>query len=192
MESLKNMVNADEYQSLISLFTKGNIRNSKRIVGAPTGSISMLMDTSSSIEPVFDFVFKRKIKTSTDNDIDFKILKYYHNCMNVEDIKNYEDNSILPNENWVTCIDLDINDHLSMIEIFQKYACLNCSKTFLFSEHDLVDVVENFYERSWKSGLKGVTVYRNGSRDAPIIIENRNNNKMQNITTKIKKRDEIN
>jgi ribonucleoside-diphosphate reductase alpha chain len=111
--------------------------------------------------------------------------------MTKEDIEKFEKDGNLPNENYVCCTDLSTDDHLSPVNIFQNYACLSCSKTFIFDENATVDDIKDFYMRSYNTHvIKGITVYRNNSRNQPIFIENKNNNELY-VSKKVRKRKNI-
>jgi ribonucleoside-diphosphate reductase alpha chain len=214
IESLKLYTDPNEYQNLISYLTKGLIRNSKRITCAPTGSLSLLLDTSSGIEPVFSYVYSRRISDGVDESgkTKWKILNMYHQYMTDEDIeifnktniKEINENGIesvitpgkLPNENWVNIFDIPLNDHLKPVETFMKYCCMSISKTFNFDNDASIEDIENLYIEAYNKKLKGITVFRNGSRsDAPLIIPTKSNDNVSPFelptSVKVRKRPEI-
>lgn len=138
------------------------LRNSRRLTIAPTGTISLLLNTSSSIEPNFAFEWTREVVVDNDNKTQ---LKYYHRLNTPEN----ESNGLL-----VTAHDLDIKGHVMPVAIFAKYIDAAISKTVNLPEDADVSDVEAVYQMCFKNNIKGITIYRNNSRSfQPLKIEDK-------------------
>ena len=162
-------------------------RNSCRLTVAPTGTISMIADTSSGIEPTFALVWKKQ------NILEGKTLNYVNRYFE-QDAKEYgfysdELMTYLSNggalrdipasynvprwakEVYVTAPEISPDAHVGTQAIFQAHVDSGISKTINFANKATVQDVENAYLLAWKSGCKGITVYRAGSRDKEVLVK---------------------
>lgn len=159
---------------------------------APTGSLSILTQTTSGLEPVFKPVYKRrrKINPSDKNArIDFvddkgdafeEYIVYHPKFKTWMDINGYDINKnytqqeidnlvkISPYNN-ATANDINWIEKVRMQGLVQKYVDHSISITHNLPNDVTEDVVEKLYFEAWKSGCKGVTVYRDGSRNGVLI-----------------------
>jgi ribonucleoside-diphosphate reductase alpha chain len=71
-----------------------------------------------------------------------------------------------------TSLDISAADHLKMQAVIQEFCCNAISKTINFSKSATVEDVRNVFITGWKLGLKGMTVYRNGSREMQVLVTN--------------------
>lgn len=129
------------------------LRNSRRLSIAPTGSISLILNTSSSIEPNFSYEWVRKITVSSSEKQD---LVYKHK-LNTEGNKKA---GLL-----VSSHDLTPKQHVDVVKSFAKYCDSGISKTVNLPNSATIEDVKNVYEMCYNEGIKGITVYRDGSRD---------------------------
>ena len=157
------------------------MRNAALTTIAPTGTISMIADVSSGIEPVFGYAFT---KTVMDNDsfvyvneilkerllakglftqsiVDSLLKSGRVTALNKvpEDIK----------EVFVCAYDIAAEHHILMQASFQKYTDNAISKTINFPNTATIDDVNDGYILAYNLGCKGVTVYRDGSRDSQVL-----------------------
>lgn len=117
---------------------------------APTGSLSTLMGTSSGIEPYFAFVTKRHIM---DKDW-IEVAECYENA---------PDKSVC-----VTAYDVTPEEHVRVLAACQAVVDNSISKTINMPQNSSKEDVERIYRMAWELGCKGVTIYREGSRFAPL------------------------
>ncbi|MFH2105834.1 MAG: adenosylcobalamin-dependent ribonucleoside-diphosphate reductase [Candidatus Micrarchaeota archaeon] len=158
------------------------MRNATVTSIAPTGTISMIGDTSSGIEPNFALVYIKNVMDGTklyySDDIFEHLLKvsglYSQELMqeiidNNGSIQNLEG---IPKEIqnvFVVAHDLNTDAHVKMQAAFQKHTDLAVSKTINMPAEATVDDVEKAYILAWKLGCKGLTVYRDGSRGLGVL-----------------------
>jgi len=152
---------------------------------APTGSLSILAQTSSGIEPVFmmSYIRRRKITSEEkDTKIDFVDdmgdkwsefgvyhgkLKEWMRISGKSDItKSPYAGSTAPEINWKKRVEIQA--------VVQKYVTHSISSTINLPENVSVERVGEIYMDSWASGLKGITVYREGSRSGVLISSKEN------------------
>lgn len=188
--ALINIYNDQDYiineQFVIELFKsifsveKGNngLRNSRRLSIAPTGTISLLLNTSSGIEPNFSYTWTREVTVSTTEK---QQLTYHHRLYNEEN----EEQGLL-----IKAHDLTPLQHVKAVSIFAPYIDSAISKTVNMPNESTVDDVKKIYEYCFDNGIKGVTIYRDGSRsEQPIkkVEQNKQNNNNINVS-KVKTR----
>ncbi|MEX2209296.1 MAG: adenosylcobalamin-dependent ribonucleoside-diphosphate reductase [Patescibacteria group bacterium] len=137
------------------------IRNAVVLTQAPTGTTSLLSGVSSGIEPVYDFAMKRTDRTGEH------IL--YHPLFKAWKDEHPEDAKAgnIP-DYFVTSNDLTPMDHVKVQAKIQDYTDSSISKTVNAPNSYTVEQVKELYEAAYDMGLKGVTFYRDGSRDAVL------------------------
>ncbi len=181
-------------------------RNIALLTIAPTGTTSLMTQTTSGIEPVFLPVYKRRRKVNpndTNVNISFtdelgdtweeynvfhhKFLTWLEiNGHKAEDVKNYNDQQI---EDLVkkspyykaTSNDVDWVSKVQMQGQIQKWVDHSISVTINLPETATESLVDELYVTAWKSGCKGVTVYREGSRSG-VLISNKKEEKKEAAT----------
>ena len=147
---------------------------------APTGTLSMLAQTSSGIEPVFMTHYKRRRKLNeqdTEEKVDFiddsgdkwqEFTVYHHNLKKWMEVTGETDitkspyaGSTAPEINW--------DKRVTMQAVVQKYVTHSISSTINLPNDVSLEKVSDIYMNSWKQGLKGITVYRDGSRSGVLV-----------------------
>ena len=171
---------------------------------APTGTVSLLTQTTSGIEPLFmpfymrrkkvnpgeenvrvDFIdesgdtwqefpvlhpkFKEWIKLTSDWNFNFTEQK-------IEDLSKEDLQKLFEKSPWYgsTANDIDWIKRVEMQSIIQKYTTHSISSTINLPNDVSEQEVSEIYLESWKKGLKGITVYRDGSRDGVLISSETN------------------
>ncbi len=147
---------------------------------APTGSLSMLAQVSSGIEPVFllSYVRRRKVNESDENaKVDFvddlgdafEEFTVYHKKL--ETWMNTTGETVVDKSPYAgaTAPEIDWKKRVEMQSLVQKYTTHSISSTINLASDVSVDLVGDIYIESWKKGLKGITVYRDGSRSGILI-----------------------
>ncbi|MGA7897861.1 MAG: adenosylcobalamin-dependent ribonucleoside-diphosphate reductase [Nitrososphaeraceae archaeon] len=170
-----------DWNSLIMKIQKHGIRNSWTTTIAPTGTLSMIADTSNGIEPIFAVVFEKRVTVGRffytnrifqnvlklnrlyDDDILTRIANNYGSVSGLDDIPESMQNI------FVTAIDIHWTDHLMAQAIWQKWISNAIAKTINMPGDVTVDDVKRAYLLSHELGLKGVTVYRDGSRHEQVL-----------------------
>ncbi len=159
-----------------SIFNGNGLRNSRRLSIAPTGTISLLLNTSSSIEPNFAYEWTRTIVVDSNEKKD---LKYYHKLYN---------NSNLEAGLLISAYDLTPMQHVEVVKTFAPYIDSAISKTVNLPSDATVEDVKKVYECCYKNNIKGITIYRDGSRSEQPIKRKTDTNKTDTdskILTKI-------
>jgi ribonucleoside-diphosphate reductase alpha chain len=170
-----------DWDSLIEKIQKYGIRNSWTSTIAPTGTLSMIADTSNGVEPVFALVFEKRVTVGRffyTNRIFENMLRengLYNDEILTKIANNYGSVSGLTEiPEWiqkifVTAIDIHWTDHLMAQAIWQKWIANAIAKTINMPGSVAAEDVKRAYLLSHELGLKGVTVYRDGSRHEQVL-----------------------
>jgi len=157
---------------------EGIPRNACVLSFAPTGTISSIADTSGGVEPNFDNVYVKNIldgkrvlflndtveQVLKDNGYESAIEKL-RNGAKLKDLKVKKEIKAL----LVTANEIPAEDHIRMQAALQKYVDHSISKTINFSFEATVEEISNAYKLAHSLGCKGLTVYRDGSRDMQVM-----------------------
>lgn len=159
---------------------ESGIRNSQLIAIAPTGSLSTMLNISGGIEPIFDLYYKRKTETLNDED------KYYNiytqivwDYMQTHGIQEGEEDK-LP-EWFVTARNIDYKDRIKMQGVWQSHVDNSISSTVNLPNSATVEDVMDLYMLAWEEGCKGVTIFREGCKRAPILDSKKENTKPKSM-----------
>ncbi len=168
----------------------GKMRNSRRLSIAPTGSISMLLDTSSGIEPNFAWSWNRRIMKTDGSG--FEDRDFWHKLLTPEQRAEYRaSNGHLSNPAYVTAYDITTQQHVNVTGIFAQIIDSGISKTVNLPNSATVEDVRRVYQDCYNLGCKGITIYRDGSRSfQPIEVkksETENKEPEEAADTKYKK-----
>jgi len=157
------------------------LRNSTFTTIAPTGTISMLADCSSGIEPIFSLVFTKRVMDGTDL---LYVNPYFEQACkeagiySEELMKKVADKGTIQHMDeipesikkiFVTAHDITPEWHVRMQAAFQKWTDAAVSKTCNFPKTSTVQDVIDAYWLAYEAGCKGITIYRDGSRDEQVL-----------------------
>ena len=202
----------DASPELYENMVKYGRRNIACLTIAPTGTTSLMTRTTSGIEPVFLPVYKRRRKVNpndTDVHVDFtdetgdafEEYVVYHpkfvdwmKINNIEVKKNYTQEELealvaKSPYNKATSNDVDWLEKVKMQGRVQKWVDHSISVTINLPADVSEDLVNKLYIEAWKSGCKGCTVYRDGSRAGVLVsLEKKSDTKTEEIKPHIAKR----
>ncbi len=153
-------------QELREKIGRYGLRNVAILTVAPTGSVSVLAATSSGIEPVFAFSYTRRSESLTK-----EYFKVYHPLVaKYMTEKHIEDEQALP-AFFVPAHKINADFRVRMQGVIQKHVDSAISSTVNLPEDISTDEVSRIYFQAWKAGCKGITVYREGSREGILITD---------------------
>lgn len=191
-----------EDEELYQLMSKYGRRNIALLTIAPTGSTSLLTQTTSGIEPVFMPYYVRRVKVNP-NDKGVKITfvdetgdsfqeyKVFHhhfatwlkaNGYDMEEVQTYDVEQIeeLVNKSpyyKATSRDVDWKQKVKMQGRIQKWVDHSISVTINLPEEASEELVDELYVTAWQCGCKGITVYRDGSRAGVLVSDKKKKDK---------------
>ena len=125
---------------------------------APTGTISMIAECSASIEPIYKFIqFENRADT---------VIEHHH--LLYAKWKELYPNASLPLY-YEEAHDIAPSQHIAIQSIFQKYNCSGVSKTINLPSSATKKDVSDAYFAAYRSGCKGITIYRDGSLENQVL-----------------------
>ena len=155
---------------------KNGVRNCTLTTVAPTGSGAIVARVTSGVEPIFATSYQRKVKKNDSLGKEFDTFTVYHPV--VKEMFGTDEN--LP-EYVVTAHNVDPFFRVKMQGVVQKYIDSSISSTVNLAEETTVDTVADIYMTAYKADLKGITVYREGSREGILITDDKSSeNEEQN------------
>ncbi|MGB9748336.1 MAG: adenosylcobalamin-dependent ribonucleoside-diphosphate reductase [Candidatus Woesearchaeota archaeon] len=183
-----------------SIWAEKNIkvRNATVTTIAPTGTLSIIADTSSGIEPLFALAFVRKgvlgetelievnrllesvlIKEELHSE---EIMKKIIETGTLENIKNIPKKI---KDLFVTAHEIEPEWHVRMQAAFQKYTDNAVSKTINLKREATIIDVEKSYKLAYELGCKGITIYRDQSKNVQVIYKGASQNLPKDKTERI-------
>jgi ribonucleoside-diphosphate reductase alpha chain len=164
------------------------MRNCAVTMIAPTGTISILADTSSGIEPVFSLVTIRRTFYEDDKSnhstkqlvmVDPVFEEYLESKIKdgaarkkiLEQVASGDESALSKEEKklFVTTHQIEPEWHVKIQAAWQKYFDNSISKTVNFGHDAMIEDVKTVYMQAWKLGCKGVTIYRDGSKGDQVL-----------------------
>ncbi len=174
----------EEFPELYERMMVHGRRNISISTVAPTGSLSMLAQVSSGIEPVFLTSYKRRRKINAHDKnakVDFvddlgdafeEFTVYHKKLEEWMKITGETDESKSPYAG-ATAPEIDWEQRVALQALVQKYTTHSISSTINLPSDVSEELVGGIYMESWKQGLKGITVYRDGSRSGILIADDK-------------------
>ncbi|MGB9939045.1 adenosylcobalamin-dependent ribonucleoside-diphosphate reductase [Methanosarcina sp.] len=162
------------------------IRNAALTAVAPTGTISILASCSAGIEPVFSWVYRRTQTVGKEftlvhpfftahfksklSETDFNwLLEHVYKYGTLQNVENPE----LVNEEekrlFRSALDIDWKAHIDVQAAFQRHCHAGISKTINMPDSAGKEDIKQALIYAWKQGLKGLTIYRTGSRQRVVL-----------------------
>lgn len=141
---------------------ENGIRNSHLLTVAPTGSTGTMVGVSTGLEPYYSFTYYRSGRLGKFIEVKADIVQEYLKANAAAEEES------LPN--WfVTAMELSPDAHADVQCIIQRWIDSSISKTVNAPRGYTVEQVEGVYERLYRGGAKGGTVYVDGSRDSQVL-----------------------
>ncbi|HUT06410.1 MAG TPA: adenosylcobalamin-dependent ribonucleoside-diphosphate reductase [Nitrosopumilaceae archaeon] len=170
-----------EWDALIEKIKKHGIRNVLTTTVAPTGTLSMIADCSNGMEPAFALVFEKRVTVGRffytnkiveqalkeaglySDEILVKIADNYGSLKGLDEIPQWMQDV------FVTAMDIHWADHLMAQGVWQSWIGNAIAKTINMPYDVTAEDVKSAYLLAHEFGLKGITVYRDGSRHKQVL-----------------------
>jgi ribonucleoside-diphosphate reductase alpha chain len=174
---------------------KAKVRNATITTIAPTGTLSIIAGSSSGIEPIFAVSYVRTVMEGTKlievNPCFEKIAKergfWKRELMEkIAEKGSIQEFDEVPEDIkglFTTAHDITPHDHIKMQAAFQKYVDNAVSKTVNFPNSATTEDVKEVYLLAYQYGCKGVTVYRDGSREEQVLTKGKKEGKAEVVVT---------
>ena len=184
-----------DWDALIAKIQKYGIRNVLTTTVAPTGTLSMIADCSNGMEPTFALVFEKRVTVGRffytnkifeqvlkenglyNDEILAKVADNYGSVRGIEEIPEWIQNI------FVTAMDIHWSDHLMAQAVWQDWIGNAIAKTINMPNDVSAEDVKAAYLLAHEIGLKGITVYRDGSRHKQVLhMASENSEKTFDVT----------
>jgi ribonucleoside-diphosphate reductase alpha chain len=170
-----------DWDALITKIQKHGIRHVLTTTVAPTGTLSMLADCSNGMEPTFALVFEKRVTVGRffytnkifeevlrengiySEELLAKVADNYGSVKGIEEIPEWIQNL------FVTAMDIHWTDHLMAQAVWQDWIGNAIAKTINMPNDVSAEDVKAAYLLAHELGLKGITVYRDGSRHKQVL-----------------------
>lgn len=179
------------------------VRNATMTSIAPTGTLSLVANTSSGIEPIFSLVYERRSFYQDEGQEEKKSLLYVNEefeeyakekgfyseklmkkiADNGGHLDSFPEVPVEAKKIFVTTHDIEPIWHVKMQAAAQDSVDAAVSKTINLSNDATVDEVRKAYILAWESGCKGITIYRDGSKNFQVL-SNTKSEEAESPTTK--------
>lgn len=163
---MKNIT--EVYPEVGEAIRKHGMRNVTVITQAPTGSTGTMVGTSTGIEPYFAFKYFRQSRLGYDEQF-VPIAQEWLEAHPGEELPEY----------FVTSMDLSAKDHIRAQAAIQRWVDSSISKTANCPSDFTVEETAELYEMAFDLGCKGVTIYRDGSRDVQVLETSKKEDKKE-------------
>lgn len=157
---IKSHFSANEIKNLKA---KG-LRNCSLLSIAPAGTLSTLFGESSGCEPEFAISYTRRTVGMTDGEDTY----YTVDCKAAKDWRKFYPGKEFP-DYFVSSAEIPWRDRIATQAIMQKHVDTAISSTVNLPEDATIEDVEGIYLEAWKSGCKGITIFRNNCKKIGIL-----------------------
>jgi ribonucleoside-diphosphate reductase alpha chain len=163
---LENPFFKDFPPRLIEKLEKNGLRNVTLLTIPPTGSIAAMAGVTSGIEPIFDVKYVRRSESLSESvfDVAHPLIAEYRK------ISESHSEDTLP-AYFITAHEISPEKRVLMQSALQRHIDQAISSTINLPNDTSLETVERTYRTAWEQGLKGVTVYREGSREGILLTE---------------------
>lgn len=158
--------NAFDKEIIESLKKQNTLRNCSLISIAPTGSIGTMFNISTGVEPFFALSFNRRTVSMSGETykVEIAAVKEYREVTgNQGELPDY----------FITSADIPWKERIDVQATLQEFCDTAISSTVNLKRETTVKEVRELYKYAWKKGCKGITIYRDGSRDPILSVDNK-------------------
>ena len=165
--------NAFTEEEIDVLKKQNTLRNCSLLSIAPTGSIGTLLNISTGVEPFFALSYNRRTESMNGETykVEIKAIEEYRKATgNQGDLPDY----------FVTSAEIPWKERINIQAALQEFCDTAISSTVNLPRETTIEDVKELYKYAWMEGCKGITIYRDGSRD-PILSTDKKEEKPVNL-----------
>ncbi|RCW49350.1 LAGLIDADG family homing endonuclease [Paenibacillus prosopidis] len=165
---MRNII--EKFPEVGAAVAEHGIRNVTVLTQAPTGSTGTMVGTSTGIEPYFAFEYFRQSRLGFDKQY-VPIAQEWKDAHPGEELPDY----------FVTAMSLSAEDHIRTQAVIQRWVDSSISKTANCPADFTIEETKRLYELAFELGCKGVTIYRDGSRDVQVLSTDKSTEKEEKV-----------
>ena len=176
-ELQEKIVDYDDYvvdkKQITDEIIKFGLRNSAFNTVGPTGTISIVAgNCTSGIEPLFNIDYHREVRLQKEgNETEVTRIVHYPLLKHIgEEILTMSNSEISRKYNYITAHDLDYKKRVKTQAVVQKWTDSSVSSTVNFKSDCTIEDIYDVYIRGYEAGLKGITVFRDGSKKGVLTV----------------------
>lgn len=153
---------------------KNGIRNAKLLSIAPCGTLSLAFgnNCSSGIEPIFQLEYQRKVKFGGQSEEDSQTVNMMDDAYKMWTEMPASERSVSLDD-FVTALDISVEDHLAMLAVIAKHVDMSVSKTINIPTDYSFEDTQEVYMKAHDLGIKGCTIFRPNAIRQGILISNK-------------------
>lgn len=166
---MKSKMMKDLPKEIKDTIKQNGLRNGSLLSIAPTGTISMLLNVSSGIEPYFGIKYVRTTHTNQNEKTGETISIFVKAVSHLIENNNMSEDEVMSLPYVVDTYQIDSLERIKLQSAAQEYVDNAISSTVNLRKSATVEEIHDIYLKAWESGCKGVTVFRDGCKRDPII-----------------------
>ena len=163
-----NYIKKHKWKDIEELISQHGIRNAKIMSVAPCGTMSLTFgnNCSSGVEPIFQKVSKRKVKFGGQSEEHAQIV----------DLEDYayglwkKDPGVVKEDVFEEALSIDVDAHIDMLKNVAYHVDMSVSKTINVPTEYTFEQTKDIYDKCWKAGIKGCTIFRPNDLRQGILI----------------------
>lgn len=159
--------------AVIDEIQRNGLYNSQLLTCAPTGTIGTMLQVSTGVEPNFAFSYNRRTVSLNNEETVYKV-----ETQIVTDYKKATGATELP-DYFVASADINYKDRIAVQAQLQRFIDASISSTVNLPNQTTVEEVADLYMLAWKSGLKGITIWRDGCQRQAILSTDKKTDKKE-------------
>lgn len=164
---------SEQWKWVVDDIKKYGIRNAKLLSVAPTGTMSLVYgnNCSSGIEPIFSLEYDRKVKFGGQGEENVQTVTIQDYAYHLYHRMKAGGQEVIADPPFATALNISVNDHVEMLAAIAQNVDMSVSKTINVPTDYPYDDCKDIYEKCWRSGIKGCTIFRPNAIRQGILID---------------------
>lgn len=164
---------SEQWRWVVDDIQKYGIRNAKLLSVAPTGTMSLVYgnNCSSGIEPIFSLEYDRRVKMGGQSEENVQTVTVQDYAYQIYQQMKSSGQDVVEEPPFVTALNISVDDHVEMLASIAQNVDMSVSKTINVPTDYPYDDCKGIYEKCWRSGIKGCTIFRPNAIRQGVLID---------------------